>query len=127
MKFGLIPEFIGRLPVVGAVHQLTREMLIAVLSEPKNSLVRQYQKIFELDGVELVFETEALEAIAELALARGTGARGLRAIMEDVLVDIMFDLPGRTDVARCIVTAETVAKTAEPVLDLKKPRSRRAS
>ena len=127
MKFGLIPEFIGRLPVVGAVHQLTREMLIAVLSEPKNSLVRQDQKIFELDGVELVFETEALEAIAELALARGTGARGLRAIMEDVLVDIMFDLPGRTDVARCIVTAETVAKTAEPVLDLKKPRSRRAS
>jgi ATP-dependent Clp protease ATP-binding subunit ClpX len=130
MKFGLIPEFIGRLPVVGSVRQLDRDMLVQVLTEPKNSLLKQYQKVFAMDQVELVIEPEALEAIADLALARGTGARGLRAILEDVLLNTMFDVPGRDDVVRCVVTAAAVRKEAEPLLELRttKPsRSRRAS
>jgi len=128
MKFGLIPEFIGRLPVVGAVQQLDRAMLIAVLTEPRNSLVRQFQTVLAMDDVELEIETGALEAIADLALERGTGARGLRSILEDVLLDVMFDVPGRTDVERCVVTAEAVRKTAEPVYEMRKPpRARRAS
>ncbi len=128
MKFGLIPEFIGRLPVVGAVQQLDRAMLIAVLTEPKNSLVRQFQTVLAMDDVELELEPSALEAIADLALERGTGARGLRAILEDVLLDVMFDVPGRVDIARCVVTAESVRKTAEPLYEMRKAtRSRRAS
>ena len=129
IKFGLIPEFIGRLPVVGAVQQLDRDMLISVLTEPKNSFVRQFQSVLAMDDVELIFEPNALSAIAELALERGTGARGLRSILEDVLLNVMFDVPGRSDVARCIVTAESVRKTAEPTYELRKtaPRSRRAS
>ena len=94
MRFGLIPEFIGRLPVVGAVRQLDREMLVRVLTEPKNSLVRQFQRVFELDAVALELTDDALEAVADLALLRGTGARGLRAILEEVLLDVMYDLPG---------------------------------
>ena len=93
MKFGLIPEFIGRLPVVGAVSQLFKDALVRILVEPKNALVRQYQRVFELDGVELEFTDDALEAVAEQALLRGTGARGLRAILEEVLLDVMYDLP----------------------------------
>ncbi|MBU6233035.1 MAG: ATP-dependent Clp protease ATP-binding subunit ClpX [Acidobacteria bacterium] len=129
VKFGLIPEFIGRLPVVGAVEQLDEDMLVAVLSEPKNSLLKQYQRIFAIDGVELVFEPEAVREIARLAIARSTGARGLRSILEDVLLDTMFDLPGRKDVKRCVITATAVRKEAEPLLEVKKPkpRQRRAS
>jgi ATP-dependent Clp protease ATP-binding subunit ClpX len=130
MKFGLIPEFIGRLPVVGSVQQLDREMLVRVLTEPKNSLIKQYQKVLAMDKVELVVEPEALDAVADLALARGTGARGLRAILESVLLNTMFDVPGRDDVVRCVVTAAAVRKEAEPLLELRaaKPaRSRRAS
>ena len=129
VKFGLIPEFIGRLPVVGAVEQLDQSMLVSVLSEPKNSLIKQYQRIFAIDGVELVFEPEALHEVARLAIARGTGARGLRSIVEDVLLDTMFDIPGRKDVQRCIVTAAAVRKEAEPLIELRKPkpRQRRAS
>ena len=129
VKFGLIPEFIGRLPVVGAVEQLDESMLVSVLSEPKNSLIKQYQRIFAIDGVELVFEPEALHEVARLAIARGTGARGLRSIVEDVLLDTMFDIPGRKDVQRCIVTAAAVRKEAEPLIELRKPkpRQRRAS
>ena len=128
MKFGLIPEFIGRLPVVGAVRQLDREMLVRVLTEPKNSLVRQFQRVFELDGVALELTDDALEAIADLALLRGTGARGLRAILEEVLLDVMYDLPGRTDVARCVVDANVVRDRAAPTLVPAKPtRTRRAA
>ena len=128
VKFGLIPEFIGRLPVIGAVQQLNEAMLVQVLSEPKNSLVRQYQRVFEMDGVELEFEPEALDAVAALALTRGTGARGLRSILEDVLLDTMFDLPGRKDVVRCTVTAAAVRKEEPPVLTMRKAtRARRAS
>ncbi len=128
IKFGLIPEFIGRLPVVGAVQQLDRDMMIQVLTEPKNSFVKQFQAVLRMDDVELEIEPAALEAIADLALARGTGARGLRSILEDVLLNVMYDVPGRTDVARCVVTADAVRKTAEPTYEMRKTaRSRRAS
>ena len=100
MKFGLIPEFIGRLPVVGAVSSLDKEALIRILVEPKNALVKQYHRVFELDGVELELAEDALEAVAEQALLRGTGARGLRAILEEVLLEVMYDLPSRTDVGQ---------------------------
>ncbi|WP_125612509.1 ATP-dependent Clp protease ATP-binding subunit ClpX [Specibacter cremeus] len=116
LKFGLIPEFIGRLPVITTVTQLDRPALIQILNEPKNALVKQYQKMFHLDGVELVFEDDALDAIADLALARGTGARGLRAIMEEVLLPVMFDLPSREDIATVVVTADVVNRVAAPTL-----------
>ena len=116
LKFGLIPEFIGRLPVITTVTQLDRTALIQILTEPKNALVKQYQKMFTLDGVDLEFEDEALDAIADLALTRGTGARGLRAILEDVLQPVMFDLPSREDIASVVITADVVAKKAEPTL-----------
>ena len=128
VKFGLIPEFIGRLPVIGSVHQLDRAMLIDVLTEPRNSLVKQFQQVLAIDGVELVFEPDALEAIADQALLRGTGARGLRSILERVLLETMYDVPGRSDVVRCVVTARSVEGGEEPVYELRKtPRVRRAS
>ena len=99
LKYGMIPEFIGRLPVLTSVHNLDREALIAILTEPKNALVRQYRRLFELDGVDLEFSPEALEAIADQAILRGTGARGLRAILEEVLQSVMYDIPSRGDVA----------------------------
>ena len=116
LKFGLIPEFIGRLPVITTVSNLDRGALIQILTEPKNALVKQYQKMFQLDGVELVLETGALEAIADQALERGTGARGLRAILEEVLLPVMFDLPSREDVARVVIGREAVTEKAEPTL-----------
>jgi ATP-dependent Clp protease ATP-binding subunit ClpX len=116
LKFGLIPEFIGRLPVITTVSSLDRDALIQILSTPKNALVKQYQKMFQIDGVELVFDDDALNAIAEQALERGTGARGLRAIMEEVLLPVMFDLPSREDVASVVITAEVVLNKAEPTL-----------
>jgi ATP-dependent Clp protease ATP-binding subunit ClpX len=128
VKFGLIPEFIGRLPIVGAVQQLDRSMLISVLTEPKNSLVRQFQQVLAMDGVELVIEPDALAAIADLALERQTGARGLRSILESVLLEPMFDVPGRSDVQRCIVTADSVREHIAPTYELRKAtRTRRAS
>ncbi|MBN7462303.1 ATP-dependent Clp protease ATP-binding subunit ClpX, partial [Mycobacteroides abscessus subsp. abscessus] len=108
IKFGLIPEFIGRLPIVASVTNLDRESLIKILSEPKNALVKQYTRLFEMDGVELEFSQDALEAIADQAIHRGTGARGLRAIMEEVLQPVMYDIPSRDDVAKVVVTGETV-------------------
>ncbi|WP_131683941.1 ATP-dependent Clp protease ATP-binding subunit ClpX [Pseudarthrobacter sp. YALA5] len=116
LKFGLIPEFIGRLPVITTVSSLDRDALIQILSTPKNALVKQYQKMFQIDGVELVFDDGALDAIAEQALERGTGARGLRAIMEEVLLPVMFDLPSREDVASVIITEDVVLSKAEPTL-----------
>lgn len=116
LKFGLIPEFIGRLPVISTVEKLDRPALIKILSEPKNALVKQYQKMFRMDGVELTFEDSALEAIADLALDRGTGARGLRAILEETLSAIMFELPSRDDVAEVRITSDVVLNGAEPVL-----------
>ncbi len=116
IKFGMIPEFIGRLPVFTSVSKLDREALIAVLVEPKNALVKQYQKLFELDSVDLEFEPEALDEIAELALLRGTGARGLRAILEEVLLNVMYEVPSRTDVAKVVITGEVVRERVNPTL-----------
>ncbi|MDQ0869122.1 ATP-dependent Clp protease ATP-binding subunit ClpX [Arthrobacter sp. V1I9] len=116
LKFGLIPEFIGRLPVITTVSNLDRDALIQILSTPKNALVKQYQKMFQIDGVELVFDDTALDAIAEQALERGTGARGLRAIMEEVLLPVMFDLPSREDVASVVITEDVVLNGAEPTM-----------
>lgn len=116
IKFGMIPEFIGRLPVFTSVSKLDREALIAVLVEPKNALIKQYQRLFELDSVELEFAPEALEEIAELALLRGTGARGLRAILEEVLLNVMYEVPSRTDVAKVVITGEVVRDSVNPTL-----------
>jgi ATP-dependent Clp protease ATP-binding subunit ClpX len=113
LKFGMIPEFIGRLPIVTSVEKLDRTALMQILTEPKNALVKQYVRLFDLDDVELEFTTESLDAIAELALHRGTGARGLRAIME-VLLSVMYDVPSRTDVAKVIVTKECIADGTAP-------------
>jgi ATP-dependent Clp protease ATP-binding subunit ClpX len=121
-KFGLIPEFIGRLPVVTTVSQLDQEALMQILTEPKNALVRQYQRMFELDGVELEFDSQALEAIADLAVLRQTGARGLRAILEEVLGPIMFEVPSSTEVARVVVTREAVLDNAAPTIVPHRPR-----
>ena len=108
VKFGLIPEFIGRLPMISSVDPARPDALIRILIEPRNALVKQFQKLFELDGVELEFTDDAIEAIADLALLRGTGARGLRAILEEVLLNVMYDVPSRDDVAQVIITAEVV-------------------
>ena len=131
IKYGMIPEFIGRLPVVSAVSPLDRDMLVQILVEPRNSLVRQYQRVFELDGVELEITSDALEAVADLALLRGTGARGLRAILEEVLLEVMYDLPSRSDISRCVVDASVVLDKAHPTLvpieKKKATRTRRAA
>ncbi|GAA3584299.1 ATP-dependent Clp protease ATP-binding subunit ClpX [Klugiella xanthotipulae] len=120
-KFGLIPEFIGRLPVVTTVTQLDQSALMQILTEPKNALVRQYARMFEIDGVELEFEKPALEAIADLAVLRKTGARGLRAILEDVLGPIMFEVPSTEDVQKVIITEQCVLEGAMPTLVMSKP------
>ena len=116
IKFGLIPEFIGRLPVITSVRPLDRDALVQILTEPKNALVRQYAKMFELDNVELEFTDDALEAIADQAVMRGTGARGLRAILEEVLLSVMYEVPSREDVARVVITRETVTENVYPTL-----------
>jgi len=116
LNFGLIPEFIGRLPVVSAVHQLRREDLVQILTEPKNALVRQYQRFFGYDGIELVFTEDALWEISDKALERETGARGLRSIIEGALLDVMFELPSRRDVTKCVITKETIAQGIRPTL-----------
>ncbi len=133
-KYGLIPEFIGRLPVVTAVEPLDREALVDILTTPKNALVNQYRKFFDYDGVDLVFEDEALEAIADMAILRQTGARGLRAILEEVLLNTMYELPSRDDVDQCVITADTVREKVNPtlvphgggVVDLEPPEERSA-
>lgn len=114
LKFGLIPEFIGRLPIIATLQDLDKEALLKILVEPKNSLIKQYQKLFEIDGVELVFEQEALDAIVDKAIERKTGARGLRSIIEDIMRDIMFDIPSNPKIEKCIVTKKTVLEKAEP-------------
>jgi len=116
LKFGMIPEFIGRLPVITSVRNLDRDALVRILTEPRNALVKQYQRLFELDGVELEFSDDALEAVADQAILRGTGARGLRAIMEEVLLSVMFDVPSRKDVARCVISREVVLEHVNPTL-----------
>ena len=116
LKYGLIPEFVGRLPVIVTLDALTEDDLVRILTEPRNALVKQYQKLFELDGVQLEFHPEALRAIAQEALRRNTGARGLRAILEEVMLNVMFEIPSRGDVARCIITRDTILRREEPVV-----------
>ncbi|HWR08650.1 ATP-dependent Clp protease ATP-binding subunit ClpX [Sporomusa sp.] len=116
LKFGLIPEFVGRLPVIVTLDALDEESLVRILIEPKNALVKQYQKFLEIDNVQLEFKDEALKAIATEALKRNTGARGLRAIIEAIMRNVMYDIPSRTDVAKCIVTKEVIINKEEPVL-----------
>lgn len=116
LKFGLIPEFVGRLPIVVALDALDDKALVRILNEPKNALVKQFQKMFELDAIDLSFEPEALELIARLAIKRNTGARGLRAIIESLLLELMYEMPSRTDVKRCVVTKKMVEEKGEPIL-----------
>jgi ATP-dependent Clp protease ATP-binding subunit ClpX len=116
LKFGLIPEFVGRLPVIGPVENLDQEALIRILNEPKNALVKQYQRFFELEDVELEFTQDALEAVADQALLRGTGARGLRAILEEVLLNVMYDLPSRDDIEKCVIDRSVVLEKVNPTL-----------
>ena len=123
LKFGLIPEFVGRLPIVATLQDLDREALIQIVTQPKNALVKQYKKLFELDGVELEFEDEALEAIVDKAIERKTGARGLRAILEDIMRDIMFDIPSNPEIEKCIITKETVLNNVEPTVVINKNKA----
>ena len=116
LKFGMIPEFVGRLPVITSVHNLDREALIRILTEPRNALVRQYRRLFELDGVDLEFTDDALEAVADQAILRGTGARGLRAILEEVLLSVMYEVPSRKDVEKVVISAEVVLENVNPTL-----------
>ncbi len=127
LKFGLIPEFIGRLPVIAAVDSLDRSALVTILTEPRNALTKQYIRLFEIDDVELEFTNDACEAMADLALARGTGARGLRSIIEDVLEQVMYDIPSRDDVAKVIVTESTVDRSSGPTIMTHEEVARKAS
>jgi ATP-dependent Clp protease ATP-binding subunit ClpX len=125
VKFGLIPEFIGRLPLIASVNKLDREALTQILTEPRNALIKQYQKLFELDGVELEFTEDAIAAIADKAMERGTGARGLRAIIEEVLLNVMYDVPSREDVAKVVVTGEVVSDNVNPTLVPREPEAKK--
>ncbi len=125
LKYGLIPEFVGRLPVITNVHNLDKQALVDILTKPKNALVKQYHKFFEFDGVELEFTEDSLEAIADQAILRGTGARGLRAIMEEVLLNTMYELPSRQDVTKCVIDGEVVKSKVNPTLvPVKEPKRR---
>jgi ATP-dependent Clp protease ATP-binding subunit ClpX len=122
LKFGFIPEFVGRLPIVVTLHHLDEEDIVRILTEPKNALVKQYQKFFALDNVELVFEGHSLEAIAHKALTRGTGARALKSIIEEVLLNSMFEVPSRPDIKRCVITEESIVDGSEPEFELSDER-----
>jgi ATP-dependent Clp protease ATP-binding subunit ClpX len=125
LKYGLIPEFVGRLPVITNVHNLDKDALVDILTKPKNALVKQYRKFFEFDGVELEFTDDALASIADQAILRGTGARGLRAIMEEVLLGVMYELPSRQDVTKCFIDEKVVLTGVNPTLvPMKEPRKR---
>ena len=115
-KYGLIPEFIGRVPVVATLNSLDEAALVSILTEPKNALTKQFAKLFEMDGVALEFESDALKEIAKLALERNTGARGLRSIVEGAMMDVMYDVPSRDDVMKCVVTKEAVRQKTPPML-----------
>ncbi|MBV1818247.1 ATP-dependent Clp protease ATP-binding subunit ClpX [Anaerosalibacter bizertensis] len=130
LKYGLIPEFIGRLPVIVTLEELDKEAFVKILTEPKNALVKQYKELFAIDGVELEFEEEALEAIAQKAIDRKTGARGLRSILEESMLDIMYEIPSRDDIEKCIITKDTIIKKAKPNLvysDVKKKNKTKKS
>ncbi len=125
LKYGLIPEFVGRLPVIVTLNSLDEEALIKILKEPKNALVKQFQKLFEMDGVDLEFEDEALALIAKKAIERKTGARGLRAILEDIMMNVMYEIPSRNDVDKCVITKEAVENNTDPLLIISESQSAR--
>jgi ATP-dependent Clp protease ATP-binding subunit ClpX len=129
LKYGLIPEFVGRLPIMVTLEELDEETLVKILTEPKNALVKQYKELFAMDEVDLEFEEEALRLIAKKAIERKTGARGLRSIIEETMLDIMYEIPSRDDIEKCIITKETVENKGEPTLVLsdrkKKSRSKK--
>lgn len=127
LKFGLIPEFVGRLPIVVTLSALDKEALMQILTQPKNALVKQYQKLLEMDNVDLIFEDEAVEEIAQKALDRKTGARGLRAIFEEIMTNVMYDIPSREDVDKCIIKKETVIEKLEPEIVLLEPGTKKPS
>ena len=127
LKFGLIPEFVGRIPVISTLEPLDEAALVRILTEPKNALVKQYQKLLEMDNVNLEFTTEALDSIAKEAIKRSTGARGLRAIIESIMLDVMFDVPSRTDVSKCVVTKETVQEKVSPLITTKDTKKKEES
>ena len=122
LKYGLIPEFVGRMPVIVTLHQLDEAALLSILTEPKNALAKQYKRLFEMDGVELHFDEAALKAVAQKAIDRKTGARGLRAILEEAMMDIMYDIPSRSDVVSCTITKETIDRTQPPLLKLREEK-----
>ena len=121
-KFGMIPEFLGRLPVICTLQGLGKESLVRILKEPKNAILKQYQKLFGLDGKELVFTDDAIEKIADLAIERGTGARGLRAIMESIMMDVMYEVPSDEDIIGCTITKDSVENNTKPELKTKKSK-----
>ena len=123
LRFGLIPEFVGRLPIVTTLRELDKDALVKILTEPKNALVKQYKKLLEFDGVELEFEQEAIEAIVTKAIERNTGARGLRSIIEEIMRDIMFEIPSNPKIEKCIITKETVLENKEPKLIINEERT----
>lgn len=125
LKFGMIPEFIGRVPIIVTLDELTENDLVRILTEPKNALIKQYKKLLELDGVELEFKEDALQAIAREALRRNTGARGLRAIVEEIMLEVMYEVPSRGDVSKCIITKDVVLKKEPPILVTTSERKRK--
>ncbi len=127
LKYGLIPEFVGRLPILVTLSSLDKDALIKILSEPKNALVKQYQKLFEMDNVDLVFDDEALNEIAILAMERKTGARGLRSILEKAMLNIMYEIPSRDDIDKCIITKETIAEQREPIIVYLEPGTKKTA
>ena len=120
IKFGLIPELVGRLPIITSLNDLDKEALIAILTKPRNALLKQYTKLFKLDNVKLEIKEEALDKIVNLALVRKTGARGLRAIMEDVMMDAMYEVPSNKNITKCVITAGVVDKKVKPAYEIKK-------
>ena len=120
IKYGLIPEFVGRLPVVGTLHELDKAALVQILTQPRNAITRQYQKLFEYENVKLKFTDDSLEAIAEAALARKIGARGLRMIIEDLMLDLMYNLPGQKKIRECVITREVVQSKEKPITLIEK-------
>jgi ATP-dependent Clp protease ATP-binding subunit ClpX len=115
LKYGLIPELIGRIPVVAPLHQLSAEAMRSILTDPKNAILKQYKKLFLMEGVELEFDKFSLDAIVESAMIKKTGARALRSIVEDFMLDIMYELPNRKDVSKCVITKDVVEKSEEPI------------
>jgi ATP-dependent Clp protease ATP-binding subunit ClpX len=126
IQFGLIPELVGRMPIIAALEELSRETMLRVLTEPRNAITKQYHKLFEMDGITIKFAPEALEAVVDRAVERKTGARGLRAVMENVLLPFMYSLPGRGDVQECLITRDVVERGVEPILVLKKSKKKLA-